>query len=115
MTRLEYAKKIEADVSNFVSAFYHESNLTVKDYATSANLNVRTVQRVLKLAETSWLTILTEARTRKARDMMARTDKAVDEVAEMVGYKDKRTLIRNYKRRYGQTPMQTRREARGVR
>jgi two-component system response regulator YesN len=103
---------IENECIEFVNAFYDEPGLDLDDFCDARNASRRTVQRALAARGNSWRAILTTARMREARKLLTTTIMTVKDIAEEVGYIHTKSFVMQYKRKYGEPPLATRKEAR---
>ena len=79
--------------------------------AERLNLSVRSLDRRLKQAETSWQEMLDGLRAQLAREYLADQNLTVTQVAEKLGYADLRAFQRRFKTWTGLTPSDWRNQA----
>lgn len=83
---------------------------TVRAAASFAGLSVRALQyRCHQRLHRSFHEIVLEARLQRARHMLADTHRSVAEIAEICGFGGAPQFIRRFRRRYGVSPLQWRR------
>lgn len=106
------AEQVEAEAVAFAEAWHADLDVSINNLADHLVMPVRTVQRFLGIQGNTWHAILTTVRVKKARELLTTTTKRIDAIAYEVGYRDRVTFVRNYHDKYGQTPSETRKEAR---
>lgn len=78
--------------------------LPQRELANRINVSERTLRRRLGKLDTSYRAIADEARYAKAKELLARGDSTVAEVAQVLGYSDARSFRRAFKRWSGEQP-----------
>lgn len=92
----------------------HASPLSVRHVADEAGLHHAYVARVFKAGTgASIARYLNDVRIRKAQELLAATDRTLDDIAAVVGFGTKLNIIRAFKRATGTTPSSYRRMRRG--
>lgn len=79
--------------------------------ADQLKLHPRTLQRRLQAEGSQLHQLLDEARARHARDRLRAGTTSLEDLAEQLGFSDRRSFTRAFKRWTGQTPSRWRREA----
>jgi AraC-like DNA-binding protein len=79
--------------------------------AENLSINVRTLQRRLASAGTSFRDLLSECRRQKALRELAESDRPVGDVSLRLGYSDPAHFARAFRRWTGSTPIEYRRSA----
>lgn len=91
---------------------YMENNyasISVQDIADQFSFSLSHLGRLYKSYTNSTLSkSLRTVRMKKAADFLLGGNKSVEEIAQMVGYRDTTNFIRRFKQYYGQTPKQYR-------
>lgn len=78
------------------------------EVAGRLRFSTRTLKRRLQEEGTSFMALLNEKRTRDARDLLARTNLSVQEIAERLGYQNPANFSRAFVKSAGQTPTEYR-------
>ncbi len=78
----------------------------IETIAAEMLLSVRTLQRQLKLQNSSFKKILEQARMQRCQDLLAH-NASLSEIAQQLGYSDQSALARAYKQHSGQTLLKT--------
>lgn len=114
MTRDE---EVELAATRYITNNYADYDLSLERFVADCEIKipVRTVQRCLKARGTSWRALVVEIRMQQARRMLATSTTSVAEIANAVGYSQPHGFVQQYRRKYGQLPSETRREAHKVR
>lgn len=84
--------------------------LPQRDLAHRINISERTLRRRLVQLDTSFRIVSDEARYAKAKELLAKPDATVADVAIAVGYSDARAFRRAFKRWSGQAPADFRKD-----
>ena len=77
---------------------------SVREVADRMGMHVRTLNRELAAAGTTFLTLREEARKELACQLLDRTRTTIHEIATILGYTDAATLTRAFQRWTGSTP-----------
>ena len=77
--------------------------------ARTLGVSLRGLQRLASEHGASVRALIEAAREAAARQLLGDAKRSIDEVAEMVGYADRRAFVRAFKRWTGQTPAASRR------
>ena len=91
----------------------HQLTAAVGHVATALQMPVRTLQRRLKEAGTSFSNVQAKVRLFIAKDKLLNPAVPIDEIATALGFPDKRTFSIFFKRMTGQTPREWR-KTRGI-
>lgn len=83
-------------------------NVTIDEVAAQLSLSRRSLTRRLKAEGLRFRGLVEEARRRAAEQLLADKSISVDNVAPRVGYSDRASFIRAFKRWHGVTPAQWR-------
>jgi len=93
----------------------HASPLSVRHVADEVGLHHAYVARAFKAGTGSSIArYLNDVRIRKAQELLAATDRTLDDIAAAVGFGTKLNIIRAFKRSTGTTPSAYRRMRRGT-
>ena len=104
---------IAAAVLDFMDTNSGEKNL-LNLTADHFHYSVRRIETLLREGTgRTYTENIKRVRLEKARSYVILTERPMDEIAEMTGYKDHATFSRAYKRHFGMTPGADRRESRG--
>lgn len=105
--RLRQLKKSET-ILNSVKAFVkeHISNeeLSLENAAKQLFMTGRTLQRALKMENTSFIDIRDNVRAEIARDYLENSSKSIEEISSLVGFADASGFYTAFKRWYGVSP-----------
>jgi AraC-like DNA-binding protein len=102
---LDAAGTIRASVLEEIAYFCdHGGYPPLDEVAARLRVSTRTLKRRLQEEGTSFMALLNEKRTRDARDLLARTNLSVQEIAERLGYQNPANFSRAFARAAGQTP-----------
>ena len=99
------------DIMNYVKNHY--KNVTLDELAENFNLSKPYLSKYIK--ENAGITFqeaVKQARMKKARAMLKGTNQTVESIASYVGYENVEHFNRLFKKSYGITPIQFRRESR---
>lgn len=107
-------EKIEHDAIAYIEDHYHDPYLMLEAYAKLIDCPERTIQRALRARGVTWRALVTEARMKAAYNLVTKTTIPIVDIATDVGYNYRHSFVSHYKRKYGQLPSETRREAHGV-
>jgi AraC-like DNA-binding protein len=81
---------------------------TLEDVAGDLNMSARSLARKLDGENTSFRTIVEEARKQLAQQLLQSTDMKLDEMAMQLGYTDTASFTRAFRRWHGVSPGQYR-------
>lgn len=96
-------------VKQFVAEHYTDSNLSNRMIAESTGVSVNYISKYFKeQTGEGLLNYITRLRVSKAKELLASTDKIIQDVATEVGFYNALALIRAYKKIEGITPTQYR-------
>ena len=98
-------------VKVLIAYYLSGGHVDVHYVARESGMPVRTLQRRLMEADTSFSALLLETRLECASRLLSSTDTALGDVAYALGYSDYSKFSRTFKRRTGLTPNQFRRVA----
>ena len=99
------------DIMNYMRNHYKD--VTLDDLADNFNLSKPYLSKYIK--ENAGITFqeaVKQARMKKARTMLKESNKTVESIAAFVGYENVEHFNRLFKKSYGMTPVQFRRESR---
>ena len=97
-------RKTTEDAVRQELTFTGDGYLDIDKLARRLSMSSRTLRRKLTAEGTSYQNILDEIRRRKAFDLLIKTDKSNEEIAELIGYSDTANFYHAFKRWTGQTP-----------
>jgi AraC-like DNA-binding protein len=83
-------------------------NITLEEVAASLSSSRRSITRRLEAEGYSFRALLEETRRRAAEQILAAEQISIDDIAGRVGYADRASFIRAFKRWHGVTPVQWR-------
>ncbi|HAG93653.1 MAG: hypothetical protein CMK83_19260 [Pseudomonadales bacterium] len=112
---IESRESLSAKVSYFISSHMGVSPTLLEDVAEHFNMTPRTLQRKLKLENTSFVLIRDECRHRRALRDLADPRVEVDGLAETLGFSDTSNFYHAFKRWQGVSPGAYRKQALGQR
>jgi len=92
-----------------LSPYLSEASLSIGYVARSLDISVRTLQRCLAGANTSWSRVLERARFLKAQELLQESDLKIEEIAWEVGYSHSSTFCQSFRRLAGLSPSECRR------
>lgn len=84
---------------------------TLREMAGRLHLSVRTLNRRLQAAATTYQDLLDDVRRQRARELLAERRQRVGDIAAALGYRDPASFGRAFKRWFGTTPGRYRRTA----
>lgn len=94
-------------IASYVSGNYR--NATLSGLAEATYLSQPYLSRLVKqLFGCSFKELVVEERMRRAEELITKTDMPISTVTESVGYENDSYFHREYKQRFGKTPLQTR-------
>ena len=99
------------DIMNYLKNHYKD--VTLDELADNFNLSKPYLSKYIK--ENAGITFqeaVKQARMKKARAMLKESNKTVESIAASVGYENVEHFNRLFKKSYGMTPVQFRRESR---
>ncbi len=82
---------------------------TLRDMAEKLHLSVRTLNRRLRAASTTYQALLDDIRRQRARELLIERRQRVGDIAALLGYRDPASFGRAFKRWYGTAPGRYRR------
>lgn len=95
---------------------YIQQGLAIKQYrqqdiAVMLNMSIKTLQRRLKLEQTSYQSLLDTIRHQRATDLLSNSSLSIEKISELLGFNDVRSFYHHFNRREGITPAQFRKNA----
>ena len=94
----------------YIQRHYREASL--KKIAEDFHYSMANVNRIFKkYTGTTVRQYIMELRLQQGEELLTKTERSVEQIAEDVGYQDVSYFITRFKRRYGKTPLQYRRDA----
>jgi AraC-like DNA-binding protein len=101
-----------AEIRSFIRAGLRKDNAGAPVVARRAGTSVRVLARRLKEQGTNYRALVDEVRAERARELLRETQRPLIEVAEAVGFTDKGSFLRAFRRWQGTTPGQFRENCR---
>lgn len=96
----KYSNKVRV-ILNQKNSFYTPK---IEEVANMLNMSARTLQRKLKDELISFQNIVEEVKLEQAKDLIARGDNTLKEIAYLVGYSSVQSFTRGFKNREGVSP-----------
>jgi AraC-like DNA-binding protein len=101
---------------SFEQAWGRRTPPTLEDMAAHLHISVRTLNRRLRAAATTYQQLVDDVRKQRARELLADAKRRLGDIAGELGFQDPASFGRSFKRWYGSTPGQyRRRQAAGAR
>jgi AraC-like DNA-binding protein len=104
----------QLDILRNVNAYIRANiarNITVQDIANALKMGQSSLRKIYKTAAGKSLkTSMLEIRLEAARDMLAATGKAVSDVLFQVGFNDPSYFAKQFKKRFGSSPLEYRKK-----
>ncbi|GAB08532.1 putative AraC family transcriptional regulator [Gordonia araii NBRC 100433] len=111
----EDRSSMRSTVSTLVRQLMPSGVIGLDDLAGHLELHPRALQRLLAAENTSFSTVVDEARREAARRLLATTDMDLGHLCHELGYSEQSVLTRSCRRWFGMTPSEFRDETRGPR
>jgi AraC-like DNA-binding protein len=84
---------------------------SAEEVADTLDLSLRTLKRRLAARDTQFSTLLAEARSQRAVELLRDTELSVDAIAIDLGYSDTANFTRAFRRWHGRTPSEFRKRS----
>lgn len=91
-------------ISHYVQAHFSECDLSIDDVANELAYSISYISAILKKNNTSFTKMTTEMRMKKAKELLLNPDTKIISVAKDVGYSDPYYFSHCFKKYYGQSP-----------
>ncbi len=97
--------EISDDISKIIIEKYSDSSLSLDTIADLLNINKRILsQQIKKIYGISFHSYLENIRIEKAKSLLTKTNKTIQTIYEEIGFTNKQTFIRSFKKITGHTP-----------
>ncbi|MCJ8168960.1 AraC family transcriptional regulator GliR [Atopomonas sediminilitoris] len=104
MAELDDEEPLPVRVKNTLRLLLKDGLPRKEKVAERFNMTVRTLQRHLQQADTSYQSILDQLRQELAEHYLLQTDLAIQDIAQYLGFSEPRSFHRSFKTWTGQTP-----------
>lgn len=110
VARMHRHKGLAAAVADALRADRNLLTGSIEAVAEALGMGARTLQRRLKEEGTSYASLLQEAKLKAAEELLRNTDRDLETISESLGFSDRRSFSRAFKRWTGDTPSRFRRQ-----
>lgn len=104
---------LEPHIEDIILSSNLMSGLTSELVAEQCGLSTRSMQRRLRLENTSFRSLLEKIRVKKAKALLLHTDEKIHCISTLLGYADSSHFLRAFKRNTGLTPREFKRFSTG--
>ena len=91
-------------IKHYIQAHFSECDLSIDDVADELAYSISYISAILKKNNTSFTKLTTEFRMKKAKELLLNPDTKIISVANDVGYSDPYYFSHCFKKYYGQSP-----------
>ena len=110
--KLKLVKESTRDLQKSIRSelLYHSSHgyPSLPLIAQRLNMSERTIKRHLQAQGTTFLQILADVRFNQAKKLLQQQQYSIQDIAGLVGYEEATNFIRAFKKMFGETPSQYR-------
>lgn len=105
---VSHAQPFSALVSQYIQQGLAINQYRQQDIAVSLNVSVKTLQRRLKSEQTTFQLLLDTIRHEKACSLLSTKHLTIEEISELLGFRDVRSFYHHFRKVEGLTPTQYR-------
>ena len=112
-SRLGKVESAFNQIQNFVKSNYKDKNISLESVADELGFSVSYISAILKKNNTSFTKYLTEIRMEQAKILIAKEDTKLITIASEVGYEDPYYFSHCFKKYFGVSPLEYRKNEKG--